>query len=85
MNRIIYKEIEYDGIYGKEIIPWINIYAKVGIENGIVIINIEEGKLIKRIKLDNTYAYGIKKIKINEKRESLIIADSKNNISLYSI
>ena len=68
MNRIIYKEIEYDGIYGKEIIPWINIYAKVGIENGIVIINIEEGK--KRIKLDNIYVYGINKIKINEKRES---------------
>jgi len=83
VNRIIYKEIEYDGIYGKEIIPWINIYPKVGIENGIVIINIEEGK--KRIKLDNIYVYGINKIKINEKRESLIIADSKNNISLYSI
>ena len=41
VNKIIYKEIKYDGRYGYEIIPWNNKYTIVGCEGGFVIINIE--------------------------------------------
>ena len=85
MNKIIYKEIKYDGRYGYEIIPWNNKYTIVGCEGGFVIINIEEGKMVKKIKLDNIYVYGVKKMKLNKLGECLIIADNNYNIKLYSI
>ena len=47
VNNIINKEIKYDGKYGYEIIPWNNKYTIVGSYDGIVIINIEEGKWLK--------------------------------------
>ena len=47
LKKIIYKEIKYDGNYGREIIPWNNKYAIVGCNDSIVIINIEEGKMKK--------------------------------------
>ena len=85
VNKIIYKEIKYDGRYGKEIIPWNNKYTIVGCDDGFVIINIEEGKMVKKIKLDNIYVCGVKKMKLNKLGECLIIADNKYNIKLYSI
>ena len=85
MNKVIDKEIKYDGRKGCEIIPWNNKYTIVGCLGGIIIINIEEGKMIKKIKLDNIYVCGVKKMKINKLGECLIIADNKNNIKLYSI
>ena len=85
MNKIIYKEIKYDGRHGYEIIPWNNKYTIVGCFGGFVIINIEEGKMIKKTKLDKIYVCGIKKMKISKLGECLIIADSKSNIKLYSI
>ena len=85
VNKIIYKEIKYDGRYGYEIIPWNNKYTIVGCEGGFVIINIEEGKMVKKIKLDNTDVKGVKKMKLNKLGECLIIADNKSNIKLYNI
>ena len=64
VNKVIYKEIKYDGNYGSEIIPWNNRYTIVVCFGGFVIINIEEGKMIKKIKIDNTYVKGIKKNEI---------------------
>ena len=65
VNKIINKEIKYDGRNGREIIPWNNKYAIVGCLGGFVIINIEEGKTVKQIKLDNTNVCGVKKIKLS--------------------
>ena len=84
-NKLKYKEIKYEDRCGSEIIPWNNKYTIVGCEGGIVIINIEEGKEIKNIKLDNIYVRGVKKMKIKRLGECLIIAENKNNIKLYSI
>ena len=80
VNKIIYKEIKYDGRYGREIIGWNNKYTIVGCKGGFVIINIEEGKMIKKIKLDNIYVCGVKKMKLNKLGECLFIADNKSNI-----
>ena len=47
--------------------------------------NIEEGREVKKIKVDNKRIYGVKKIKMNKKGESLIVADGNGNLRLYSI
>ena len=85
VNKIIYKEIKYDGRNGCEIIPWNNKYTIVGCDGGFVIINIEEGKMIKKIKLDNADVRGVKKIKLGNLGECLMISDNKSNIKLYYI
>ena len=41
--------------------------------------------MVKKIKLDNTNVYGVKKMKINKLGECLIISENKYNIKLYSI
>ena len=84
INKIIYKKIEIWGINGREIIGWNDKYAIVGIENGFVVINIEEEK-VKKIEINNTYVYGVKKIKISKLGECLILSDSNKNIKLFSI
>ena len=85
MNKVIYKQIKIDGNYGREIIGWNNKYTIVGILNGFVIINIEEGKKVKKIELDNTYVEGVKKMKLSKLGECLMISDGNNNIRLYTI
>ena len=85
VNKIIYKEIKYDGIYGYEIIPSNNKYTIVGCEDNFIIIYIEEGKMVKKMKLDRINVGGVKKMKISKLGECLIIADNKSNIKLYSI
>ena len=42
VNKVIYKQINYDASGGYGIIPWNNIYAIVGCPSCFVIINIEE-------------------------------------------
>ena len=85
VKKVKYNEIKYDSNFGYEIIPWNNKYAIVGSSGGFAIINIEEGKMVKKIKIGNTYVYGVKKMKLNKLGECLIIADSNYNIKLYSI
>ena len=85
VKKVKYNEIKYDGRNGYEIIPWNNKYTIVGYEGGFVIINIEEGKMVKKIRIDNTYVYGVKKMKLSKLGECLFIADDKYNIKLYSI
>jgi len=85
VNKVIYKEIKYDGKYGREIIPWNNKYAILGCFGGIVIVNIEEGKMVTKIKLDNTRVRGVKKMKINKLGECLIISDNNSSLKLYKI
>ena len=72
MNKVIYKQIKYDG-YGREIIPWNKKYIIVGSSGGIVIIDIEEGREVNKIKLD-TFVSGVKKKKLRGRGESLIIS-----------
>ena len=87
VNKIIYKQINYDADYGYGIIPWNNIYTMVACKSCFVIINIEESKMIKKITLDNTNhsLLTIRKIKINQLGECLIGSDDNNNIILFSL
>ena len=90
VNKEMYKQINYDGIRGREIIPWNNKYAILGCEGGFDIIDLEEGKLLKKIKLDNTYVEGVKKIRGNKLGECIMISISDNldnsyKIKLYSL
>ena len=85
VNKVNYKEIKYDGSWGSGIIPWNNKYTIVGCYGGIVIINIEEGKMIKKIKLDDVKVGGVKKMKLSKLGECLITSDSGGNIKLYNI
>ena len=41
--------------------------------------------MVKKIKIDNKYVKGVKKMKFNKLGECLIIVDSNSNIKLYSI
>ena len=85
VNKNIYKEIKYDANKGCEIIPWNNKYTIIGCEDCFVIIDIEEGKMIKKIKLDYVYVQGVKKMKISKLGECLITSDSGEKIRLYNI
>ena len=85
IKKEIYKEIKYDVLNGRGIIGWNNKCTIVGCYGCLVIINIEKGKKIKKVNIDNnTCICLIKKIKIDEK-DSLICSDSNNNIRLFSI
>ena len=85
VNKEMYKQINFDGKRGREIIPWNNKYTILACEGGIAIIDIEEGKLVKKIKLDNTYVEGVKKIKGSKLRECIIISISDNSDNSYKI
>ena len=76
VNKVIYKRIKYDQLYGREMIVWKNNYIIVGCSEHIVIIDIEEGKKITEFKLGkNINAGGVKNIKLNELGEYLIVSE----------
>ena len=86
INKSIYKQINYNASYGCEIIPWNNKYAIIGCYECFVIIDIEDGKMIKKIKSNKGgYLQGIKKMKINNLGECLIGSIWGNTIELFSI
>ena len=86
VNKVIYKQINYESSCAYEIIPWNINYAIVGCDHFYVVINITEGKMVKKIDLkDCGEIRGIKKIKLGQLGESLICADSKNGIHLFSL
>ena len=90
LNKVIYKQINYESSISTcsyEIIPWNDNYAIFGCDSGwIVIINIEEGKIVKKMQLKGSGEIrGIKKIKLRQSGECLICSDSESNIKLLSI
>ena len=87
VNKVIYKQINYEAIFGYGIIPWNNIYTIVACKSCFVIINLEESKMVKKISLDNiNHILGtIRKIKTSQLGECLIVSDASNNISLFSL
>ena len=85
LNKKIYKQISYDGKKAREIKPWNEKYAIVGCEAGFIIINIEEGIMVKKYAIDNILVEGVKKMKGNKLKESLIISISDNSDNSYKI
>jgi WD40 repeat protein len=78
-NKTISKQIELGNIYGGKMITWNNKYTIIGCSGCFAIIDIEEGKMEKIIKLNENVDFlkGVKKIKINQ-IESLVISDNNN-------
>ena len=90
VNKVIYKQINYDGTSNTcsyEIIPWNRNYTIFGCDYSFVIININEGKMVKKIDIKNSGDIrSVKKIKIGQYGECLICQDMANNgIQLYSL
>ena len=86
VNKSIYKQINYDARYGCEIIPWNNKYTIIGCDGCFVIIDIEEGKMIKKINSNKAKDFhGLKKIKMKNLGECLIGSGNGNIIELFSI
>ena len=86
VNKSIYKQINYDARYGREIIPWNNKYTIIGCDGCFVIIDIEEEKMIKKINSNKAKDLrGLKKIKMNNLGECLIGSGNGNIIELFSI
>lgn len=89
-KKVIYKQINYDGTSNGdsyEIIPWNVNYSIFGCDNSFVIININDGKMVKKIDNSNLGEIrGIKKIKMGQLGECLICSGSSgNSIQLYSL
>ena len=92
IRKIIFKEFKISG-WGYGIIPWNQKYCIVGSHSKFIIADLEKGKEEKEIEArvvrQGGFNYGyiicLKKIKIDQVGESLLIADIDQNIRLYSI
>ena len=90
-KKVIYKQINYEGTYNTcsyEIIPWNINYTIFGCDRSFVIMNITDGKMIKKIDVNDSHEIrSMKKIKIGQIGECLICVGggSDNSIQLYSI
>ena len=88
-KKVIYKQINDDTSNGcsYEIIPWNVNYSIYGCDSYFVIININDGKMVKKIDNSNLGEIrGIKKIKMGQLGECLICSGSSgNSIQLYSL
>ena len=91
VNKVIYKQINYEGTSNTcsyEIIPWNINYTIFGCDNFFVVMNITDGKMIKKIDVKDSHEIrSMKKIKIGQIGECLICVGggSQNTIQLYSI
>ena len=89
-KKVIYKQINYNGTSNGcsyEIIPWNVNYSIFGCDSSFVIININDGKMVKKIDNSNLGEIrGIKKIKMGQLGECLVCSGSSgNSIQLYSL
>ena len=87
VNKTIYKQISYDANQGCQIIPWNYKYTIVGCKACIIIIDINEEKIVKKISFNNTECLfaGIQKIYVNKYGECLIGSSAFNSIKLFVI
>ena len=85
--KTIYKQISFDATYGYDIIPWNYKYTIVGCKACIIIIDINEEKVVKKISLNNEQCEirGLKKIYMEKYGECLIGSFSFNSIKLFAI
>ena len=82
VQKSIYKIIEFDAQYGKEMIQWDDKYTIIGCNKCLIIINLKEGKAVNKIE-SNSNILGVKKIYDDELKECLICSEENNTIRIY--
>ena len=85
VNKIAIKNIKYDIERGKEIVPWNSKYTIVSGLKYFCVVDIENGKVTKKIHFEKTCLGGIKKVYLNHLGECLIVSDFSSNIKLFSL
>ena len=85
VNKTPIKEIRYDIERGKEIVPWNSKYTIVSGLKYIGVVDIENGKVTKKIHLEKTCLGGVKKVYLNHLGECIIVSDFSSNIKLFSL
>ena len=85
VNKNLIKNIEISDYKGRGIIQWNDIYTIVGCEKGFSIINLKEGKFIKKIfTKESNDVYELKKIKLSQLGDCLICREEKT-LGLYCL
>ena len=85
VKKNIYKTINFSAKVGYEMTQYNDEYTIIGCDGYLIIINIEEGEEYKKIKSNNGYIHGLKKIKINNLGECIISSEDNNIINIYKI
>ena len=76
VNKSIYKQININILYGSEIFPWKNNLVVVGCDKGFAMVNIEEGKVVNRYKIDEDRksGKGVKGINVKNYGDCFIVS-----------
>lgn len=85
INKNIFKEIKYDLDIGREIVPWNHKFTIISCSKYFAIVDIENGKITKKILLEKTSLGGVKKAYLKNLGECIIISDFSNNIKLFCL
>ena len=80
------KEITFGGSYCYGVIPWNNDYSIMACSDGLIIIDINKGKMIKKIINQKAFNLcGLQKINSLYYGESIICSNSNNSIMIFNI
>ena len=82
VKKSIYRIIKFDAQYGKEIVQWNDKYTIIGCNECLIIIDLEDGKEVKKIE-SNSNVLGVKKMKDDELGECLICSEGNNTITIF--
>ena len=83
VNKTIYKTIRFNADFGYEMVQWNDKYTIIGCNKCLIIIDLEDGEVYKKIEGNNRTIFGLKKIKDENLGESLICSEENNIISIY--
>ena len=85
VKKTVYNTINIHEKFGYEMVQWNDEYTIVGSNQCFIIIDIEEGEEVKKIKSNNGIVFGLKKIKDEELGECLVCSEENNTICIYQI
>ena len=76
VNKSICKQINIGALFGSEIFPWKNNLVVVGCDKGFAVVNIEEGKVVNRYKIDEDRksGKGVKGINVKNYGDCFIVS-----------
>ena len=86
VKKVVNKTIKFSGKFGYEMVQWNATYTIIGCFQCLIIINIEEGKEVGKIKRYNGTIgtiFGLKKIYDKDLGECLICSENNNIIKIY--